>query len=591
MSSVSVYVFLALLLGLHQKGTEAASSLEVSSGGGNVTDQFLQVCPNTIVSLTCSHDGVDLTRWRVTPPLPMDCDTVITRTASPNSEGLCGSFTISMISSRTEQTRRSTIELLITESLDGAVVTCFAGASSTPNLQVRNLTIQINIGPPSTPTIDGMEYSVVDSPTGQFRFLASSSGTFRTGVIISASVVGGSGSVVVTDNNIIVIGLSYTGSHTVSIVATSAVCPGVLNSSVTVVSVVFNIRTPVLTQPTGSVDCSNPSLPISGSWSVVEGVQSSNNSAVQLAPPPIGTPTITFTSSARGLSGSAVFVPDSSYQLTDTVENDVFTFTVTVTNAAGSSSEMSAAVEVTPFIVDESTLETMNCLTFSLSQNCASEQSGNFVIKFEQRNGVCRDLVLSDFSTSTIQLMPQSACAYVASSTNLCYRATLMYNGIITDTQTNLNFAACPISVLNSFLADGVSYQLDGEVTSGNVSHRTTATLSCTETFASVSGAAVVTCVDGQWNNMGIQWCSRSCAETTAISVIVTFLLTLALGISIGVLFVLAVNKYRKSEKVTLQTETEMGQPPVAIYEDLDVVKPDPRTQGNLAYGHVHAVS
>ena len=80
-------------------------------------------------------------------------------------------------------------------------------------------------------------------------------------------------------------------------------------------------------------------------------------------------------------------------------------------------------------------------------------------------------------------------------------------------------------------------------------------------------------------------------SETTAISVIVTFLLTLALGISIGVLFVLAVNKYRKSEKVTLQTETEMGQPPVAIYEDLDVVKPDPRTQGNLAYGHVHAVS
>ena len=111
-----------------------------------MTDQFLQVCPNTTVSLTCSHDGVDLTRWRVTPPLPMDCDTVITHTASPNSEGLCGSFTVSMISSRTEQTRRSTIELLITESLDGAVVTCFAGASSTPDLQVRNLTIQINIG-------------------------------------------------------------------------------------------------------------------------------------------------------------------------------------------------------------------------------------------------------------------------------------------------------------------------------------------------------------------------------------------------------------------------------------------------------------
>ncbi len=119
----------------------------------------------------------------------------------------------------------------------------------------------------------------------------------------------------------------------------------------------------------------------------------------------------------------------------------------------------------------------MNCLTFSLGQNCASEQSGNFIIKFEQGNGVCRDLVLSDFSTSTIQLMPRSACAPVASSTNLCYRATLMYNGIIIDTQTNLNFNTCPVSALSSFMGSGVSMQLDldGEVTNGTVSHITTA--------------------------------------------------------------------------------------------------------------------
>ena len=167
---------------------------------------------------------------------------------------------------------------------------------------------------------------------------------------------------------------------------------------------------------------------------------------------------------------------------------------------------------VTPFIVDESTLETMDCLTCSLGQNCVSEQSGNFDIQFEEGSGVCRDLLPSDFSTSTIQLMPRSACAPVASSTNLCYRATLMYNGIVISTYANREFAGCPVSVFPSFLADGVSYQLDGEVTTGNVSHLTTATLSCTETFTSVSGAAVVTCVDGQWNNMGIRWCSRSFA-------------------------------------------------------------------------------
>ena len=78
------------------------------------------------------------------------------------------------------------------------------------------------------------------STTGRFRFLASSSGTFGTEVTISASVVGGSGSVVVTDNSITVTGLSYTRSHTVRVVATSAVCPGVLSN--TDVPVMFNIR-------------------------------------------------------------------------------------------------------------------------------------------------------------------------------------------------------------------------------------------------------------------------------------------------------------------------------------------------------------
>ncbi len=163
---------------------------------------------------------------------------------------------------------------------------------------------------------------------------------------------------------------------------------------------------------------------------------------------------------------------------------------------------------VTPFIVDESTMETMNCLTFSLGQNCASEQSGNFIVRFDQGNGVCRDLVLSDFSTSTIQLMPQSACAPVASSTNLCYRATLMYNGIIIDTRTNLNFNTCPVTALFSFLGSGVSIQLDGEVTNGTVSHITTATLSCTSAIYDFTNSPQITCIDGSWEPAGLRSCT-----------------------------------------------------------------------------------
>ncbi len=70
------------------------------------------------------------------------------------------------------------------------------------------------------------------------------------------------------------------------------------------------------------------------------------------------------------------------------------------------------------------------------------------------------------------------------------------------------------------------------------------------------------------------------------LAIILTFLVTLVVGVSIGVLIVLAVNKCRRSQNITLQTETEM-RPPVAIYEDPDGIKPEPHTQGNLAYGHV----
>ncbi len=70
-----------------------------------------------------------------------------------------------------------------------------------------------------------------------------------------------------------------------------------------------------------------------------------------------------------------------------------------------------------------------------------------------------------------------------------------------------------------------------------------------------------------------------------ALTFALTFLVTLVLGVSIGVLIV---NKCRRSENITPQTETEMRPPPV-IYEEPDSIKIklEPQTQGNLAYGHV----
>ena len=79
---------------------------------------------------------------------------------------------------------------------------------------------------------------------------------------------------------------------------------------------------------------------------------------------------------------------------------------------------------------------------------------------------------------------------------------------------------------------------------------------------------------------------SFSTGAAVALTFVLTSLLTLVLGVSIGALILLAVNKWRRSEKVTLQTETEMRPPPV-IYEEPEAIKPDPLTQGNAAYGEI----
>ena len=116
------------------------SSLAVSSGGGTVIDGALQLCPGTTVSLTCSHDSTsDLTRWEIGAPI--ECTAIAPHTTNP-SIALCGNSTINMVSAMNQPTRMSTLILAVTESLNGTVVTCYAGGS-TSDPQAGNLTIQV----------------------------------------------------------------------------------------------------------------------------------------------------------------------------------------------------------------------------------------------------------------------------------------------------------------------------------------------------------------------------------------------------------------------------------------------------------------
>ena len=102
-------------------------------------DGSLQVCPGTTVSLTCSHDGVELTRWDIGAPI--ECSAIAYHSTNP-SNTICGTFTINMVSAMNQPTRTSTLILAVTESLNGVVITCYAGASSS-DPQAGNLTIQV----------------------------------------------------------------------------------------------------------------------------------------------------------------------------------------------------------------------------------------------------------------------------------------------------------------------------------------------------------------------------------------------------------------------------------------------------------------
>ena len=64
-------------------------------------------------------------------------------------------------------------------------------------------------------------------------------------------------------------------------------------------------------------------------------------------------------------------------------------------------------------------------------------------------------------------------------------------------------------------------------------------------------------------------------------------LFSVVLGIFIGVFSVLGYQRHRRSVKSSPQTETELQTTVFAMYDEPEDFKPDPHTEGNLAYGHV----
>ncbi len=105
-----------------------------------ITDEgaMLTVCPGEVVSLTCSHDNTagEQTRWTANGSA---CDCIVSHTSTKDT---CDCFDITMISGNSGSTVSSTIQILVTEALNGTLIQCFAGGlSSSP--QAGNTTLNV----------------------------------------------------------------------------------------------------------------------------------------------------------------------------------------------------------------------------------------------------------------------------------------------------------------------------------------------------------------------------------------------------------------------------------------------------------------
>ena len=93
-----------------------------------------------------------------------------------------------------------------------------------------------------TPSIDSIEFSVESAATGVIKITMAPQGK---GVYFEGSVSGGTNSMQVVGNVIMLTGLDYTSTHTVNITAANTACPGIEPRS-SIVPISFNITCRVI---------------------------------------------------------------------------------------------------------------------------------------------------------------------------------------------------------------------------------------------------------------------------------------------------------------------------------------------------------
>ena len=155
-------------------------------------------------------------------------------------------------------------------------------------------------------------------------------------------------------------------------------------------------------------------------------------------------------------------------------------------------------VVVSALVIDESRVDSGNCLGLSIRTECVEDVSSqDFSVSLVYVNGRCQtvDDLPNRSATETIA-SPSGVCIPVGTSSNveLCYRATLMYQGTVVDTKANSVRRSCPVCSLDDLLGPDAVHDL----VPGMVPHSTLAMLSCRLGYT-FSGVSEALCTDGTW--------------------------------------------------------------------------------------------
>ena len=119
-------------------------------------------------------------------------------------------------------------------------------------------------------------------------------------------------------------------------------------------------------------------------------------------------------------------------------------------------------------------------------------ESGNFAVMLVYGVGICDNLVSTTVNDAGVCIP-----AGTRSAADLCFRATLLYNGIEIQTLSNEDVKPCQIFDFQGTLSSGVILERTPEIQM--VRHLMKVTLACSSAVFFLTGPSQAQCVDGNW--------------------------------------------------------------------------------------------